>query len=179
MAVKWRFAAFTNETLDTTCKTWAAEARKGEAFPGEVEQVLDWVKKSTVPADGKTCAYGIFPDGDKCATGICDVVVSKQGRRTWVKHLRLRLRPSLDDKLFDRNTEAVTTAMEVFGHSAAGAMALKTEHNASTLKVYGRTKEQLSFLQAAAAALKKLSNRHAISIEGRFLVITSNPKDEA
>lgn len=178
MATKWHFAKFTAETIKETCDAWTKEASKSGSFPGEVEQILAWAKANTEHVDGKSCAYGVFLQGDTCASGICEVVVSKRGNRSgWVKHLRLRLRPQLDDKLFALETSAVTTAVEIFGQSTVGALALKSEHGATTLKVYARTKEQLVFLQMAATALKTVAKRHTIDIEGRFLVIANLPKD--
>lgn len=178
MATKWTFARFTSPTLQATCEVWNREAKKGGAFPGEVEQILEWTKSNTAHVDGKSCAYGVFGEGDDFASGICEVVVSRRGSRgVWVKHLRLRLRPQLDDKLFALDTAAVTMAIEIFGQSAVGALGLKTEHKATTLKVYARTKDQLAFVQMAATALKAVAKHHTIGIEGRFLVIENIPKD--
>jgi hypothetical protein len=171
---KRKFATFDTAALDATCEAWTNEAASGKAFPSEVEQLLAWVRTHTEHVDGDSTAFGIFPEGSNEADGICEVVLSRlKSRSPWVKHLKLRLRPSIDDRLFNSESDAVTAAIEIFAQSIVGVMRLKLTHSATTLKVYGRTKEQLNFLQQAVLAMSNVAKKHSIAIEGRFLVISN------
>lgn len=172
---KLRFAPFNERSLKATCDAWKAQMSEGLAFPPDVEQVLDWAVAHAQHVDGKSVAYGVFEHGVDGAIGICEVVINKaKTRAPWVKHLRLRLSPRIEEKLFQKDTETVKTAISMFSTSVIGVFELKMEHQATKLKVYGRTTEQLNFLQQAAIAMKLNALRnHTVSIEGRFLVIAN------
>ena len=59
-----------------------------------------WAKDHLVPKEGEAVAYGVFPAGSKEADAICEVVVTRKSVRSkWVKMLRVRLRPKVDDAL--------------------------------------------------------------------------------
>lgn len=173
---KFRFTKFTASTFDVTRKAWKAEAAFEHPFSSEVDQVLQWASEHIDHRDGDSTAYGVFEDGKADASAICEVVINRRGvKKTWIKHLRLTLRPELDDKVFGRNFDAVIDALDIFSATLMGIMRLKMDHMATTVKVYARTSDQLSFLQQVVASLKKnsIADTHKISIDGRFLVIAN------
>jgi len=88
--------------------------------------------------------------------------------------LRLHLKPSVDEQLQEGAPEA---AMDVFTQSIAGSLDLQLAHKATTMKVYGRTSEQLAFLKALVVHIQKHfedkpASRIKATIEGRFLCTT-------
>lgn len=87
--------------------------------------------------------------------------------------LRLHLSPSVDDQLQKGEPDA---AMSVFTSSIFGSIGLQSAHKASTLKIFGRTNDQLNFLKVLVTHLqpqleKQEHNRVQLAIEGRFLSI--------
>jgi hypothetical protein len=161
-----------------TRTTWIADANKGLAFIPEVERLLEWADSHRVPVDNDSCAFGIFRAGKKApALGICEVVISRKSIRSkWVKMLRLHLSPAVDAQLQGGDPDG---AMSVFLSSIQGAIGLQSTHQANTLKVFGRTNDQLNFLKVLVTHLQpKLAehahNRVKVSIEGRFLCIVVN-----
>lgn len=174
MAKKHVFQPFTDKKLAETEAAWMADVGKGQAFPTDVEQVLEWAKHHKDHCDGDSTAYGVFTTGTNIASGICEVVLRRQSARSaWVKFLRLRLRPALEAALFANEVDAHAEAIDIFVQACIGVVGLKVSHKATTLKVFGRTSEQLSFLTALALALQQQSKKNQAKIEGRWLVITT------
>ncbi|WP_234192677.1 hypothetical protein [Pseudacidovorax sp. NFM-22] len=126
--------------------------------------------------EGEGMAYGIFDEAKDpaVALGFCEVAITRKSARSkWVKMLRLHLRPSADAQLVSGDSGV---AMDVFTESILGSIRLQMAHSASTLKVYGRTNEQLGFLQVLVKHLHTQASEDAkkqfkASIEGRFLSI--------
>ncbi|RYE01134.1 MAG: hypothetical protein EOP50_02535 [Sphingobacteriales bacterium] len=172
-AKKYNFQQFKEDTLNATCVAWRDDAAKGLAFPPDIEQRLQWAQTHTKMVDGDSVAYGIFEVGDDVATGICEVALTRPGTRSaWVKMLSLHIRPALEVKLLQRDLESIEAALIVFSSAVHGSIKLKFEHKALTLKVYGRSNDQLDFLRALALHLKPvLKNNAKCSIEGRWLAI--------
>jgi hypothetical protein len=106
--------------------------------------------------------------------GICEVVIQRKTVRSkWVKMLRLHLSPAVDSKFQAGDT---SDAMDVFTASLQGSLDLQLAHSASTLKVFGRTAEQLRFLTSIARHLNHQIKSAPeipvkIGIDGRFLSI--------
>lgn len=168
------FRLFDAGALAATSAEWGERAAN-LAFPHDVERLFGWVASHLEHKDGEEVAYGLFRGGSNVAEGICEVVVARSGTvSAWVKHLRLWLNPDLDERLEQDESEAVEEAIAVFSHSLIGVLALKMAHKAVCLKVYGRNKIQLKFLQQVAVSLRgKALLDHDISIQGRFLVIAN------
>jgi hypothetical protein len=90
--------------------------------------------------------------------------------------LRLHLAPTVDAAL---QGGAPEDAMNVFKASLVGSMGLQMAHAATTMKVFGRTNEQLAFLRIVVESLQnylrsKPNNPAKVAIEGRFLTISVN-----
>lgn len=175
---KFHFQPFKDDTLDATCVGWRQDAEQGNAFPPDIEQRLEWARTHTKLVDGESIAYGIFEDGNNVAFGIGEFALTRLGTRSaWVKMLSLHLRPELEFKLLQRELGTIETALLVFSSAIMGSIKLKFDHKALTLKVYGRSNDQLDFLRALALHLKPvLKNNAKCSIEGRWLVVKSAPK---
>lgn len=168
---QFRFEKFTDSTTAATREQWLAEAADGMAFVSEIERFFDWVQTHQEVSENDAVAFGVFDRSSKVALGICEVIVQRKTMRSkWVKMLRLHLRPSLDAKLQAGDPEE---AMEVFVESMSGSLGLQLTHQANTLKVYGRTNEQLTFLRMLVKQLQiAIAGKPVkVAIEGRFLTI--------
>lgn len=167
-----RFSAFTAATLAATRESWCKDVVQSGGFLPDVEQQLDWAEKHIVLTDTEV-AYGIFNDDGDDAVGICELCITRQSVRSkWVKFMRLRLRPSIDEQLFAHKKEGVTAALEAYITCVGGVFDLKNQHKASIIKVYGRTQQQIAFLTLLSAALEKRDKiTFESSIEGRWLVL--------
>lgn len=139
---------------------------------------MDWAGSHLAPSNSDATAFGIFRPGGKQALGLCEVVIQRRSAKSkWVKMLRLHLKPHIDADLQIGNSQG---AMDVFVASLVGTIALQSEHRASTLKVYGRTNEQLNFLRALVTQVSERIKAEKMSlkasIEGRFLVVEATPR---
>lgn len=181
MATKYHFSRFDQAKLTETCDEWMKEAASGSVFPIEVEQGLTWAKTHFQPTENDSMAYGVFPAGSNVASAICEVVgVQPEGRakrgQGWMKMLRLRVRPAVDEGLFNKDIPTMNEALHMYSCALFGILKLKAEIGASTLKVYGRSSEQLNFLQAVALEFEKRKQAlgFTASVQGRFLVISNS-----
>jgi len=168
---QFKFEQFTAESAAASRQAWLHEAKDGLAFEPEIERLFDWVDSHQSICDNDSVAFGVFEGLTNKAVGICEVIIQRKTIRSkWVKMLRLHLRPSTDAKLQDGHPEE---AMDVFVESMQGSMGLQMAHQANTLKVYGRTNEQLNFLRALLRHLQPTLEGKPVkaSIEGRFLSI--------
>ncbi|WP_312589019.1 hypothetical protein [Comamonas terrigena] len=172
------FRKFTAESLEATSKQWLKLANKVNAFSPDVEQLLEWVKEH-IDIKENAIAYGVFPEGSDIAIGVCELIITRKSAKTgWVKFIRLRLDPQVDANIFANNSEGVVAAIEAYVACVAGVLAVKDLHKADTIKVFGRTQEQMQFLTLLSAALQKRDEaKFTTKIEGRWLVLKwSNEK---
>lgn len=171
---KMELRAFDAATLKASRETWLSDAEKGLAFYSEVERLFDWAATHMDLSQTDATAFGVFRPGKKPALALCEITVQRKSARSkWVKMLRMHLSPAIDATLQSGDP---LDAMNVFGASLHGTLGLQMLHKATTLKVYGRSNEQLTFLRAVVSkldqqlpdAIKKMAK---LSIEGRFLSI--------
>jgi hypothetical protein len=173
--MKLKFKEFNDSNLKTTRDAWLADANAGLAFGSEIERLFDWVSNHRVPSQIDSMAFGVFPDKSNVATGICEVTIQRKSIRSrWVKMLRLHLKPSADEALQTGDSDL---AMLIFTECLSGTIGLQLKHKANTLKVYGRTHEQLAFLKVLVSHIdRNIKNKPDMKvkaeIEGRFLSIT-------
>lgn len=165
------FKPFTPTLMEQTRVAWIAEAEEGKAFLPDVMQAIEWATQHTSLSDNGM-AYGVFETGSDVAVGICEVAISHPSRQAWVKLLRLRLRPRVEDEIFQNKPEGIRSALDAYIKAVIGVYAVKSAHNASTIKVYGRTQEQVKFLTLLTAALQAMKDlTFQAQIEGRWLVL--------
>lgn len=166
---KYEFRSFCDQTYAATQKAWSGDAKLGLAFPTDVERLFHWVSEHRQPAEQDATAFGVFNEGDFVALGIAEVVIQRLSARSkWVKLLRLHLRPEVDAALQQGEVEI---AMDVFTTSVLGSFRLQMAHDAATLKIYGRTNDQLRFLRTLVAVLNQTESKFKASLEGRFLCL--------
>lgn len=163
------FAQFSDGKLAATRTSWLEDAEAGWAFGAEIERLMDWIGTHRKPTDGDSVAYGVFPKGKNVAVGVCEMTIQRKTIRSkWIKLLRLHLRPKIEDELVQGDA---TVTIDVFAAAITGSLALQVEHTAHTLKIYGRTNEQLRFLQAFVRHLDGRFENVKVAIEGRFLTL--------
>lgn len=173
------FEIFNPATAAASRAAWEKEAKDGLAFFTEIQRLFDWVDTHQEVINHDSVAFGIFDKKSQEALGICEITIQRRTIRSkWVKMLKLNLRPSIDALLQSGDSDM---AMSVFVESMEGSIGLQLDHQANTLKVYGRTNEQLNFLKALLVRLQaQLQSVDTVkaSIEGRFLTISvTAPKD--
>lgn len=169
--MKLQFSGFNKAKIEASSKAWIEDANNGLGFPPEIERHFKWVETHTEPSDVDSMAFGVFGENKNVALGICEITIQRKSVRSkWVKMLRLHLKPSVDEALRSGDSDL---AMQVFTQCMIGTMDLQLAHKANTLKIYGRTPQQLAFLKVLASHIDKHSTTKA-SIEGRFLSINFN-----
>lgn len=166
------FTQFDVESFKATKEAWLEDVSKGEGFAPDVEQLMSWAEKHLDLIENEI-AYGIFHENNPVAVGICELAITKPDQRgKWVKLIRLRLRPMIEGQIFANDPDALTIAVDAYIASALGVYHVKNEHEATTIKVYGRTQEQMRFLTVLAAALKLRDDAtFNTRIDGRWLVL--------
>jgi hypothetical protein len=164
----FEFRPFCDLRLQETKDAWTADAHAGLAFPSETERLLDWVTAHREPSANDSVAFGVFLVGTNVALGISEIVIQRKTVRSkWVKMLRLHLRSNIDAELQDGNQE---NAMNVFLAAIEGSLDLQLTHMATTLKIYGRTSQQLNYLKSLVSKLNNVPKlKFAAKIDGRFL----------
>ncbi len=169
--------AFTQETFKATEKVWKAKTANA-TFPTEAAQLLGWIQAQMAEREPHACcAYGLFEKGSDVADAVCEVVVKRiTSRSKWVKMLRLRLNPELDERIYSDDIHAFDEVIGLYGSGVLGVLKLKNEVNATTLKIFGRSAEQLNFLRVLGSFLEKqkLLKDHSIQMKGRWLVIENS-----
>lgn len=166
------FTQFDAAKLSATREAWLADAKAGEAFSPEIEQAMTWIEGHMVLTDHEM-AYGVFLDQEPVAMGVCELAITKPSvRGKWVKLIRLRLAPSIESAIFQNDPDGLVIALNAYVTAVLGVYHVKNEHEASTIKVYGRTQEQMRFLTMLMTKLneKKYSAFEA-KIEGRWLTL--------
>lgn len=163
------FLPFTDDRLAATRTAWIEDADNELAFKSEIKRLMDWIEGHRTPSDLDSVAYGVFPKGKNVAIGICELAIQRKTIRSkWIKLLRLHLRPKIDNELVQGDA---SLAIKVFAGAISGTLDLQMEHSANILKVYGRTNEQLRFLQIFVRHFDGKFKDLKVSIEGRFLTL--------
>lgn len=166
------FKTFTPELFKATKDGWIKDIGAEAGFLPDIEQQMDWTEKH-MTLTNSSVAYGVFDGASKIATGICELIITKPDpKKSWVKFIRLRLRPKIEAQLFSNEKAGISAAIEAYVACVIGVFHVKNAHNASIIKVYGRTQEQVRFLTLLDIALKNRSEAtFKSSIEGRWLVL--------
>ena len=171
---KMELRQFDATSLKASKDDWLLDATKGLAFYTEVERLYDWAATHLELSQTDATAFGVFQRGKKSALALCEITVQRKSVRSkWVKMLRMHLSPAIDFALQRGDS---LQAMNVFRASLQGTLSLQMLHKATTLKVYGRTNEQLAFLSAVVANIEtkladSVKEQAKVSIDGRFLSI--------
>lgn len=172
------FKPFNQQTFTATEKAWLSDAQAGEAFVPDVLQGMAWAKDHMTLVDNGV-AYGVFIDKAHIAIGICELVVTKPDvRGKWVKLLRLRVRPEIEELLFNNDPSALATAVNAYVCAVIGVYHVKNVHKATTIKVYARTQEQMRFLTLLVTKLNEQEDAtFKAAIQGRWLTLNWKKHD--
>lgn len=170
---KFIIKSFTTESFESTKRAWLRRTTDDFTFPTEATQLLEWAAAHLdTEVQNDSVAYGIFKDGVDVASAICEVVLHRRSARSkWMKMLKIRLSPELEKGIFEQSLEAARDVQELYKAAVIGVLKLKFEHSASTLKIYGRSSEQLAFLKTLGVVLEQAVKSHKISIHDRWLVV--------
>lgn len=173
------FRKIEERDYNATLEKWVSEAEANDLFPHEVKSKLGWIVE-TLRDQGrqshKQLAYGVFAPDSNVAIAVCDLVLTDRGALAgrWLKMLKVTLAPELEFALQEEDLRAMTIAVNAYRNAVLGTFAERLNHEADTLKLYGRTDEMLRFLMLLLVTINddndlKLSARK----EGRWLVINS------
>lgn len=143
------------------------------SFPTEAPQILSWAKERLDPnVVNDSVAFGIFKDEVNVASAICEVVLTRKSIRSkWMKMIKLRLSPELEKGVYEGDLQTAKDVIDVYAAAVYGVLKLKLEHDATILKIYGRSTEQIAFLKSLGIELEKRIKHHRISIHDRWLVV--------
>lgn len=178
MAAKLKFTLkpFSEVTFGATKTSWLKRVTGAFSFPTEVPQLLEYAAtRLDIHAGTDVVFYGLFKEGTDVASAVAEITVTRKSARSrWMKMLRVRLSPELEEGVYNNSIEALKDIQALYVGAVAGVLRLKFEHDATILKIYGRSNEQMSFLKLVSTELEKLVKNHKISIEGRWLVIEND-----
>lgn len=171
------FLPFTEQKYRATLDKWCTEAEHYDAFPQEVERRLQCVVDAlggAAKGRHQTMAYGVFLPGSDIAVCTCELVLSDRGQLAgkWLKMLSITMSPEVDFLLCQEDYSATQTIVQAYKAAVLGSFAVRLDHDADTLKLYGRSDSQLKFLMALLAVLEE-SQDSGLSAkrEGRWLVL--------
>lgn len=173
------FRRIVQADYDATLEKWVGEAEANDLFPHEVRSKLGWIV-DTLGDQGRQShrqlAYGVFAPDSNVAIAVCDLVLTDRGALAgrWLKMLKITLAPELEVALQEEDMTAMTIAVNAYRTAVMGTFAERLNHDADTLKLYGRDDEMLRFLMLLLVTINqddavKLSAKK----EGRWLVIKS------
>lgn len=167
---KYQFRKFTHETLELTRAEWSSAASDAGVFPSEIEQIFDWTA-GHVELVKNEIAYGVFEPNESAAVAIVEVVImQKTSRSKLIKLLRVRLHPRVEAGIYNAQVDDHHRSLWAFVAAFAGVLSLKGTDPSATLKVYGRSNDQLTFLRSAVPELQKVGKNFVFRMDGRFLV---------
>ena len=171
------FELFDEQAYQATIDQWTAEALRHDCFPTEVQTRLSIVGSmlSKPPKERHTSlAYGVFPSGSKVASCVCDLLLTDRGSfgGKWLKMLKITLSPEIETLASARDQQAMYVAIQSYKAAVLGSFSARLEHEADTLKLYGRSKEQLDFLSTMLSVLDEEGSADvSFKMEGRWLVL--------
>lgn len=171
------FLAFTNEKYRETLEKWIGEAEESDVFPCEVERRMQWVGEFLSKGSSSaitTIPYGVFHLDDDAAICICELVLSDKGQLAgkWLKMLNITLSPKIESMLSQEDLDGTRLAVSIYKLAVIGSMSARLDHDADTLKIYGRNEGQLKFLIALLTFLQEGGSHNLTAKrEGRWLVL--------
>lgn len=173
-----QFEQLNQHSYEATLKRWTWEAEANDVFPNEVERKLSWIGEllpsSKGDANNQSLAYGVFTAGSEVPAAVCELVISrKTASERWLKLLSVILSPEVEAKVEAGDVDAIQTAVIAYRTAVSGAFDAQLEHNADTLKLYGRNEAMLKLLTTLLATLQSSGSDFDAKKEGRWLVLRS------
>lgn len=174
------FRKFGRKEHDATLAKWEAEGEVAELFPGEVARKFAWVGAAIDDEEKagahRMLAYGIFQPESDIAIATCELVLSDRGliAGKWLKLLNIVVSPEIDNALRSEDMFATDLAVSAYKTAVLGAFSERLNHEADTLKLYGRSDELLRFFMILLVTINQDSKSPLRARkEGRWIVITT------
>ncbi|MFZ3124544.1 MAG: hypothetical protein WA129_05385 [Acidovorax sp.] len=175
-----QFEQLNQQSYEATLERWTWEADANDVFPHEVERRLRWIGELLSNGKGdanyRSLAYGVFTVGSEVPAAVCELVISRKTmNERWLKLLSVILSPEVEAKVEAGDVDAIQTAVMAYRTAVSGAFDAQLEHNADTLKLYGRNEAMLKLLTTLLATLQSSGSDFDAKKEGRWLVLRSIP----
>ena len=173
------FRQFDKHSFQATLKAWELQAEEAGMFPGEQAAKLSQVEKTLLSnsndSQHKDLAYAVFRQGCDVALASCELVLSDRGSLSgrWLKMLKVVLCPEIDAGFQENNVDATSLAVSVYRCAVLGSFSERLNHEADTLKLYGRDHTMMQFLATLFTSIPQGDPDLHASKEGRWLVIRS------
>lgn len=173
------FRQFDAHSFQATLKAWELQAEQAGMFPGEQAAKLSQVEKTLLSdnkqSQHKDLAYAVFHQGCDVALASCELVLSDRGALSgrWLKMLKVVLCPEIDAGFQENDVEATSLAVSVYRCAVLGSFSERLNHEADTLKLYGRDHTMMQFLSTLFTSIPQGDPDLQASKEGRWLVIRS------
>ncbi len=166
------FLQFDKASLDATEAKWHRELKSVNGFSPTTDRLLKDVR-AHLGARAPSLFFGIFSGKSSSAVAISEFVITPKTRGNVVKLLNLHLSPMLEQGLYNNDVGAINRALDAYTCSVVSSFEVGGNHNASTLKVYGRTHEQLSMLSSFAVILQAKTEelKFSVKVVDRWLEI--------
>ena len=173
-----QFEQLNQQAYEATLKRWTWEADVNDGFPHEVERKLRWIEEllsnGKGDANNQSLAYGVFAERAEVPVAVCELVISRKTvSERWLKLLSVMLSPEVEAKVEAGDVEAIQTAVMAYRTAVSGSFNAQLEHNADTLKLYGRNEAMLKLLTTLLATLQSSGSDFDAKKEGRWLVLRS------
>ena len=148
-------------------------AHSSDIFPGDVWRIIKLANDHSDydNKDAPNLAYGIF-DAKDIADSVVEIIVSKSGKK-WIKLLDCFIRPSISERAYRKDTEAIEKLVGIYSAAIVGTILLADHHKARLVKVFGRSESLLYILTSVAKYINESDAELNVKakIEGRWLVV--------
>lgn len=173
-----RFEQLDRKNYEATLQRWTWEAEANDRFPHEVERKLRWIGDLLADANGdpnnKSLAYGVFAEYSEVPAAVCELIISRKTiNERWLKLLSVTLSPEVEARVEEGDVDAILTAVMAYRTAVSGAFDAQLEHQADTLKLYGRNEDMLKLLSTLLVTLQSSGTDFDAKKEGRWLVLRS------
>lgn len=181
------FRKFDRQSFDATLTQWRNEAERCDCFPEEVTRKLEWIDKALLAGEDtkqahRVMAYGVFNEGQQIAAATCELILSDRGQLAgkWLKLLKVTLSPEIESLIENSDVQAVDLGVKAYKAATLGAYDARLEHEADTLKLFGRNDDLLRFQMILMTFIQQDPQNSSIkaSKEGRWIVLKSDTKEE-
>lgn len=181
----FEFRPFSHDDVEATAQKWEREAFDNDCFPEDVPKKLHPVRAAlTCVSVGphKTLHYGVFQKGSQVAVALAEMVLTDRGALggKWLKLLKLTMSPEVETLLIEEHQDATETTVKAYATAVIGAFKERMTHEADTLKIYGRSEDQLKFLSLLLMFINQ-EQGHKLTgkKEGRWLVLRTSTQRSA
>lgn len=179
--MKYNLKEFNKESLNATDQAWNKDLENSsDIFPGDVWRIINLARNNSNYQDkhAASLTYGIF-DGAEAADSVVEVIISKSAKK-WIKMIDCFIRPGISEQAYKKDTLAIEKLVNIYAAAIAGSMMLADHHQATVVKVFGRSEALLYILTSVAKNINESEQDLSVeaTIEGRWLVVKRIKKVE-